>query len=66
MVGMDTSSPDDPPFTVHKLLLAHDILIIENLANLSALVGVPRFDVIALPMKIDAEAAPARVIAQIL
>ena len=66
MVGLDTSSPDNPPFTVHKLLLSHEILIIENLTNLSALVGVSRFDVIALPVKIDAEAAPARVVAQIL
>lgn len=66
MIGLDTPSPDYSPFTLHKLLLGHDILIIENLTNLHALVGVSRFDVIALPMKIDAEAAPASVIAQIL
>ena len=63
MVGMDTPSPDAPPFPVHKKLLGAGILIIENLTNLEQLLTVSRFNVIALPMKIHADAGPVRVIA---
>ena len=31
IVGIDTPSPDRPPFKIHKLLLRKEILIIENL-----------------------------------
>ncbi|MDX1766013.1 MAG: cyclase family protein [Candidatus Saccharimonadales bacterium] len=65
MVGMDMGSPDKPPFKIHKKLLKNDILIIENLSNLEALVG-KKFRVIALPIKLEIDAAPARVIAEIL
>lgn len=65
IVGSDTPSPDREPFAVHKLLLAKDILIIENLTNLELLVDTPNFEVIALPMKLRSEAAPVRVIAQV-
>lgn len=64
MVGMDTPSPDRPPFTVHKLLLEKGILIIENLTNLASLIGIKDFEVIALPAKFHTEAAPVRVIAR--
>lgn len=66
IVGTDTPSPDKEPFSVHKILLAKDILIIENLTNLESLLEVSDFQVIALPAKLDTEAAPARVVAQIL
>lgn len=65
IVGMDTPSPDRPPFKIHKLLLEKEILIIENLANLESLVGIKDFEVFALPAKLHTEAAPVRVIAKI-
>lgn len=64
MVGVDMCSVDHEPFTTHKILLASDVLIIENLTNLDKLVGVA-FDVYALPLPIAADGAPARVIAVI-
>lgn len=63
VIGMDTSSPDRPPFKVHKLLLGKEILIVENLTNLESLVGIKDFEVFALPAKFHTEAAPVRVIA---
>jgi len=65
-VGMDTPSPDGPPFPVHKALLSEHILIIENLTNLDKLLEVNRFRVLAVPLKLKADAAPARVIAEVL
>jgi kynurenine formamidase len=63
LLGLDTPSPDRPPFRVHKLLLANGVLIIENLTNLAALLGAAHFEIAALPLKLDAGAAPARVMA---
>ena len=65
IIGLDTPSPDRPPFAIHKLLLGKEILIIENLTNLEALLDVPKFEIFALPAKFEAEAAPVRVIAKI-
>lgn len=65
IIGMDTPSPDRPPFKVHKLLLGQEILIIENLTNLESLLGVKDFEIFALPAKLHTEAAPVRVIARI-
>lgn len=62
-VGMDTSSPDKTPYNVHRILLCEEILIIEGLVNLSELLSIKEFEVIALPAKFEAEAAPVRVIA---
>lgn len=64
MVGMDTPSPDRPPFNIHKILLSNQILIIENLTNLFSLKARGAFELIALPTKFHAEAAPTRVIAR--
>jgi kynurenine formamidase len=64
IVGLDTPSPDRSPFVVHKILLSAELLIIENLTNLEALLGIDKFDVVALPAKLQCEAAPVRVIAQ--
>ncbi|HSW98595.1 MAG TPA: cyclase family protein [Candidatus Saccharimonadales bacterium] len=64
MVGADTCSPDAPPFVVHKLLLDGDVLIIENLMNVSELAG-KEFTVYALPIKLQVDGAPARVVAEI-
>jgi len=48
---------------VHKILLSAEVLIIENLTNLEALLGIDAFDVVALPANLQCEAAPIRVIA---
>lgn len=64
MVGLDTPSPDSEPFKVHKLLFEHEILIIENLNNLSSLIGIENFEVIALPLKIVADSSLVRVVAR--
>jgi kynurenine formamidase len=66
MVGMDTAGPDHAePWQTHKILLSHDIVILENLTNLDKLVGINNFEVIALPAKLQADAAPVRVVALI-
>ncbi len=62
IVGLDTPTPDNAPYTLHKLFFEHDILIVENLVNLEALAG-KRFRCYALPLKItDGDGAPCRVI----
>lgn len=63
MLGIDLPSPDNYPFEIHKKLFDNNILIIENLTNLSELADVKSFDVIAFPLKIKAEASISRVVA---
>ncbi len=65
MVGVDMGSVDNADgFPIHKILLEGNVLIIENLTNLSQLTG-KEFTVYALPIKLDIDGAPARVIAQL-
>lgn len=65
MVGLDTGSADiDEDFPIHKLLLSNNILIIENLTNLSALKG-KEFKIYALPLHLQIDGSPARVVAEI-
>ena len=66
ILGLDFPSPDGFPYNIHKLLFKNDILIIENLTNLSKLSKYANFNIIALPAKFEAAGAPVRVIAQIL
>jgi len=61
MLGIDLMSPDNPPYTIHKLLLSAGILIAENLANLDELTGIKNFEVFAFPLKINADSSPARI-----
>jgi kynurenine formamidase len=63
LVGMDSLSPDLPPYLTHQILLSNGIFIVENLSNLHLLIQEPQFEVIALPLKIEADSAPARVVA---
>lgn len=66
MVGADVCSFDkDKAFPVHKILLENDVLIIENLTQLQDLAAV-EFKIYALPLRLDLDGAPARVIAEIL
>ena len=60
MVGIDYFSPDKYPYTVHKMLFANGILIMENLTNLDALLTAEKFIVTALPLKLTAEASLVR------
>ncbi len=62
MVGMDMCGPDHEPYNIHKILLGGNVLIIENLMNLQELAG-KIFTVYALPIKLQVDGAPARVIA---
>jgi kynurenine formamidase len=62
MLGVDSCSPDKEPYEIHKMLLGENILIAENLTRLDKLVG-KNFTVIALPIKIKAEAGLARIVA---
>lgn len=64
IVGVDACSPDVAPFSVHKLLLRKDILILENLANLDKLIG-KQFRIYALPLKLALDGAQVRVVAEI-
>lgn len=66
IIGLDSPTPDAPPFAVHKIFLEAEVLIIENLTGLEQLVGVKDFEVIALPAPFAIEAAPAKVVAKIL
>lgn len=65
MLGLDTSSPDQSPFPVHKLLLGNGILILENLTNLGALLMAERFEVMAFPLSLWADSSPVRVVARV-
>lgn len=65
MLGMDTPAPDFPPFSFHKMLLAGGTFVLENLTNLQSLLYVKSFEVIALPLKIQAEASPVRAVCRV-
>lgn len=66
MVCLDTPSPDTVPYEVHKLLFDNRILIAENLANVEQLIGLNRFEIIALPLHIKADSSIARIIARVI
>ena len=62
-IGIDAFSPDTEPYPIHKILLPANILIIENLVNLKALLG-KRFTVHYFPLKISGgDGAPCRAVA---
>ena len=68
-VGIDSPSVEPPNFTngqVHKTLLSHNILIIENLSNNVKELVNKKFYLLCLPLLIkDGDGAPSRVIAAI-
>jgi len=65
IVGMDFPSPDYAPFRIHDILLNNQILILENLTNLSSLIPYREFELLAFPLKIQADSSPVRVVARI-
>lgn len=63
IIGLDSFTPDNEPYAIHKIFLTHDILIVENLVHLDTLLG-KKFTCFILPMKITgADGAPCRVVA---
>jgi kynurenine formamidase len=64
MIGLDTPSPDEYPFEIHKLLFENGIFIAENLTNLEQLLDLAAFEIIALPLFIKADSAVARIVAR--
>jgi arylformamidase len=66
VVGVDACSVDNQEgFPIHKKLLGSNILIVENLTNLSLLEG-KQFKVYAFPIKLEIDGAPVRVVAETL
>lgn len=65
MLGMDSPTTDRAPYTVHKILLQHDILIIKNLMNLVSLFSAKTIELIAFPPKFALEGAFLRAVAKI-
>ena len=63
MLGMDLPSPDRPPHALHKALLGAGILLLENLTGLEKIGRERGFFVLALPLKLAAEAIPVRAVA---
>lgn len=64
MMGVDMGGVDHD-FSIHKLLLKNEVLIIENMTNLAELEG-KEFKVYAFPIKFQLDASPVRVVAEIL
>ncbi len=64
MIGIDSFSPDNAPYQIHKLLLSNDILILENLINLDK-ISKPRFKLYAFPLKLENDGAPTRAVAEV-
>lgn len=65
MVGLDACSVDNRDgFPIHRTLLAGNVLIIENLTKLGQLTGRD-FKVYALPINLQIDGAPARVVAEV-
>lgn len=66
LVGIDSPSIDpgkDPKFTSHHVLLRGNVLILENLCNLSKIKNT-HFNLIALPLKLqNATGSPVRAVA---
>lgn len=65
MVGVDAGSVDNAEhFPIHKILLGGGVLVIENLTHLEKLTK-QEFKIYALPINLEVDGAPARVIAEI-
>ena len=63
LVGTDAPSLDAEPYPIHRLLLANDVLIVENLQGLEAL-GPGPVECAFLPLALTAtDGAPVRAIA---
>ncbi|MDG6219528.1 MAG: cyclase family protein [Candidatus Thermoplasmatota archaeon] len=64
-LGIDSFTPDNEPYLIHKLLFEHDIRIVENLIHLDK-INRKRFYCYIFPLNIkDADGAPCRVVAKV-
>ena len=61
--SIDSANAQQFDFPIHRMLLGADRLAIENLCCLNKLPNDRSFDLCALPLKIDADGSPARVVA---
>jgi len=66
ILGMDLPAPDFAPYAIHKTLLGNSIFVLENLTNLSSLLDVQAFEVMAFPLKLSAEASFVRAVCRAL
>nr|WP_049918781.1 cyclase family protein [Haloferax larsenii] len=67
-VGIDALSPDPTGgdgVPVHHAVLGAELLIVENLCGLEALPVDREFDLFVMPLRVDADGAPARVVAEV-
>ena len=65
-VGLDSPSPDRPPFVAHKTLLPKKVVIFENLANLDRVMG-KKFLFIGVPLAlVGGSASPCRAMALVM
>ncbi len=63
---IDTPTPDKSPFNVHKLLLSHDILIVENVNLKNCSLEGKNFNVFISPLKVyGMDGVPCNVILEI-
>lgn len=63
MVGVDFPSVDRDSFLTHVALLSHNVLILENLTNLSE-IRAQSFQLVAVPLKFTGrDGSPVRAIA---
>ncbi|MFM2414752.1 MAG: hypothetical protein RI911_445 [Candidatus Parcubacteria bacterium] len=62
---LDTPTPDTEPYTQHKILLRSGVYIVENATDTESIVGLGSCECSVIPMKLDADAAPARVFVKV-
>ncbi|RLM57663.1 cyclase family protein [Halobellus sp. Atlit-31R] len=62
---VNTSGNDDAGLPAHHALLGAGLPIVENVCNLDALPARDTFELLVCPLKIDADGAPARVLARV-
>jgi kynurenine formamidase len=63
LVGIDFPSVDQAPFLTHVVLLSHNVLILENLTNLSE-IRAQSFQLVAIPLKFTGrDGSPVRAVA---
>ena len=65
MILLDTPTPDKFPYPIHKKILGSNILIVENVCNMKALIN-KKFKVYAMPLNFDKfDGSPCRVFAEV-
>ena len=65
MVLLDIPTPDKFPYPVHKKLLGNEILIVENVCNMKALID-KKFKIYAIPLNFEKfDGSPCRVFAEV-